>query len=122
MQPLAWLYHQPTLLKFHLEKRNLSHNLPVPKCQSCCHGCMNLLLSATLCLPSSLAGPFFLRNYNTLIMSPLVSDRAFLQSIIPAPISSRNCFARAGDTIELLQFVKRKEKLYYKSFQHTYLS
>ena len=41
---------------------------------------------------SALACPFFLRNSTAASISPFVSFRAFLQSIIPAPVISRSSF------------------------------
>ena len=44
------------------------------------------------------ASPFSLRNSTALSMSPSVAARAFLQSIIPAPVISRNSFTIAAVT------------------------
>ena len=41
---------------------------------------------------SALACPFFLRNSTAASISPFVSESAFLQSIIPAPVISLNSF------------------------------
>ena len=49
-------------------------------------------------LSISPASPFSLRNSTALSMSPSVAARAFLQSIIPAPVISRNSFTIAAVT------------------------
>ena len=52
----------------------------------------------------SMISPFFRRNLTAASILPLVSVRAFLQSIMPAPVTSLNCLTCAAVIIILSSF------------------
>jgi len=65
-----------------------------------------ILLPSTFGLDAfsaALAKPFFLCSSCALTMSPSLLDREFLQSIVPAPVSSRSCYTSAGDIVAAIQ-------------------
>merc|ERR1719313_2497330 len=60
-------------------------------------------LAARLAFFSADARPFFRRNSVAASMSPPFSTRAFLQSIIPAPVASRRLFTVFASTAAAMQ-------------------